>query len=241
MAAKPSAFDVWLIAVDTVYKGVPFSVVSGWAVQGRLARTDKLRTAGQDGPWTLVAQHPLIAPYLFTPTAQPTSPEAAVPPLDPLEDDDFPRTPHDDDDDVDMIPLIDISLVLLIFFMMTSAVSSMSPVDVPGLKHAGKLSADAWVIQAQRTPNGEILYGLSGAIPTPGGGMDKFEEKNLRSLDALVGKLNARLDPGKGVDVRVAFHKKLQRRDLKEVIRELDKFRAAGRINSYSAEVNEEK
>ncbi len=237
MAAKSSAFDVWLIAVDTVYKGVPYSVVLGWAEQGRLTGTDKLRAAGEEGAWVFAANHPRIAPYLFVAKPQPIQTGAVVPPLDPLENDtDFRRTPHDDDDDVDMIPLIDVSLVLLIFFMLTSAVSSMSPVSVPALKFAGKLTGgkEAWVVQADKTPNGDIVYSLTG-------GPNKDREMGLRSLDQLVGKLNAKLDPNKPAEVRVAFHKKMLRRELKEVIRELDKLRAAGLIATYAAEVNEEK
>jgi len=237
MAAKTSAFDVWLIAADTVYKGVPFSVVLGWAEQGRLAGTDKLRPAGQDVPWVTAANHPRIAPYLFSGKPQPIPAGAAVPPLDPLANDtDFARTPHDDDDDVDMIPLIDISLVLLIFFMMTATVSSMSPVDVPSLQNTGKLTGgkEVWVVQVDKTPNGDILYSLTG-------GPDDVSETKLDSLDKLVGKFNARLDPNKQAEVRVAFHKKLQRRQLKEVIRELDKLRAAGLIATYAAEVSEQK
>lgn len=235
MAKKSSAFDVWLIAVDTVYKGVPFSVVLGWAEQGRLSGADKLRPAGRDDvPWVPASKHPQIAPYLFAP--QPIVAGAAIPPLEPLERDDFLPSPPDGDDDVDMIPLIDISLVLLIFFMMTSAVSSMSPVNVPELRHAGKLTGgkDAWTVTAERTPNGDIVYGLHG-------GPNKEKFPNLRSLDALTGKLNAHLDPNAPAEVRVAFHKKLQRRNIKDVIRELDKFRAAGLIAVYAAEVNEEK
>ena len=48
-----------------------------------------------------------------------------------------PRIIEGEDEDVDMIPLIDVSLVLLIFFMMTTAVSSgvFSPIPTPEAKH----------------------------------------------------------------------------------------------------------
>src|SRR5262249_10829250 len=41
--------------------------------------------------------------------------------------------PEDDDEDVDMIPLIDVSLVLLIFFMMTTTATLLAafPVNTP--------------------------------------------------------------------------------------------------------------
>jgi hypothetical protein len=237
MPAKPSAFDVWLLAVDTVYKGVPFSVALGWAEQGRLTGTDKLRPAGQEAaPWVLAANHPQIAPYLFAPRPQPIRAGTPVPPLEPLERDDFARTPPDDDDDVDMIPLIDISLVLLIFFMMTTAVSSMSPVSVPELRNTGKLSGskEVWVIQAEPTPNGDIVYGMSG-------GPSNDRELGIRTLPDLMTRFNAKLDANKPAEVRVAFHKQLVRRDRKELIRELEKLRTAGLVATYAAEVGEEK
>ena len=46
---------------------------------------------------------------------------------------------------------------------------------------------------------------------------------------------------GRLAEVRVAFHKQLRRRQVKDVIRELDKLRAAGLIAVYAAEVNEKK
>ena len=33
--AAPQHFDVWFVAADTVYRGVPYGVVTGWAEQGR--------------------------------------------------------------------------------------------------------------------------------------------------------------------------------------------------------------
>src|SRR5262249_20401976 len=50
-ANRPAAFDVWFQAADTVYRGVPYGVVTGWAEQGRLAAADKLRPAGTEDPW----------------------------------------------------------------------------------------------------------------------------------------------------------------------------------------------
>ncbi len=48
-----------------------------------------------------------------------------------------PKLHEEEDDDVDMIPLIDVSLVLLIFFMMTTAVSMgvFSAIPTPPAKH----------------------------------------------------------------------------------------------------------
>jgi hypothetical protein len=36
MAKKPQVFDVWVVETNTVYKQVPYTVVTDWAQQGRL-------------------------------------------------------------------------------------------------------------------------------------------------------------------------------------------------------------
>src|ERR671912_648511 len=95
MAAKPpKAFDVWFVAANTVYKGVPYGVV---------------------------AEQPVELP---DPKPGPR------------------RSRFDEDDDVDMIPLIDISMVLLVFFIMVQATGAMAPTDVPEMRYAGQLSTD---------------------------------------------------------------------------------------------------
>ena len=42
-----------------------------------------------------------------------------------------------------MIPLIDISMVLLVFFIMIRPPGALAPVDVPDMQYAGQLSSDA--------------------------------------------------------------------------------------------------
>jgi biopolymer transport protein ExbD len=50
---------------------------------------------------------------------------------------DWRRPGEEEDEDVDMIPLIDISLVLLIFFMMTASISTgiLSTIATPSAQH----------------------------------------------------------------------------------------------------------
>ena len=60
MANKPpKAFDVWFVAANTVYKGVPYHVVADWAQEGRLRPTDMVRPAGTNMAWATVAEHEL--------------------------------------------------------------------------------------------------------------------------------------------------------------------------------------
>src|SRR5262249_30602303 len=134
VAKRPKQFDVWFVAANTVYKQVPYNVVADWAQQGRLGPADQLRPAGSTEPWTRIDADALFADYLPRPVgetvavgetapgeASPAIAEAMeapeTPDLDPLP---RRRSPYGEDD-VDMIPLIDISMVLLVFFIMIRA------------------------------------------------------------------------------------------------------------------------
>jgi biopolymer transport protein ExbD len=124
MAEKRTSYDVWIIETNTVYGQVPYTVVTDWAQQGRLLEDDKVRASGTTG-WLRLADVPAF--NVFLPRTEPYRAEDQAEALEPVQVDfTWKPRPSEEDDDVDMIPLIDISLVLLIFFMMTAAVGSAS-------------------------------------------------------------------------------------------------------------------
>lgn len=233
-------FDVWVQASNTIYRGVPFNVVTDWAQQGRLSATDRLRPAGTES-WSTVADDPIIADFLFV---RPKQRAAGPAPALALEAADvaWHKLHQDGDDDVDMIPLIDISLVLLIFFMMTSAVAALSPIDVPQMKHAFNVTAgDDLLVTIDRRANGDASYGVRvGDRPAAAGDAD------LDSLPLLLQRLDLRLEEmlnrGQGPpEVRFACHRLLPSERVHELVKELEKRKTAGKIASYRAEVNERK
>src|SRR5436309_7675266 len=116
--------DVWIVESNTVYREVPYTVVTDWVQQGRLLDDDRLRPSGT-ADWQRLGELPAFAAFL--PKVEPNRVEDQAEALEPVQVD-FTWKPRSDeeDDDVDMIPLIDISLVLLIFFMMTAAVGGAS-------------------------------------------------------------------------------------------------------------------
>lgn len=134
MAAKsPRTLDVWLVEANTVYRLVPFNVVTDWIQQGRLLDDDRVRQTGST-EWQPIAKVPTLAAYLPKPVPQAEDKAEA---LEPVESGLTWRSRHDDDDDeVDMIPLIDVSLVLLIFFMITASTTSASKATFPDLPTA---------------------------------------------------------------------------------------------------------
>jgi biopolymer transport protein ExbD len=132
MAQKRRFLDVWIVESNTVYREVPFMVVTDWVQQGRLLADDKVRPSGT-AQWYPIGGSPTFAPYL--PKAQEHRAEDQAEALEPVQVDfTWRRRADDEDDDVDMIPLIDISLVLLIFFMIVSESGYVfgGKIDIPG-------------------------------------------------------------------------------------------------------------
>jgi biopolymer transport protein ExbD len=128
MAQKRRFLDVWIIESNTVYREVPFEVVADWVQQGRLLEDDRLRPSGT-AEWFRVGASPEFSPYL--PRPEPMRADDQAEALEPVElEFRYKKPREEEDDDVDMIPLIDISLVLLIFFMMTTA-ASVGAVFIP--------------------------------------------------------------------------------------------------------------
>jgi biopolymer transport protein ExbD len=168
MAGKKKLLDVWIVDLNTVYREVPYAVVTDWLQQGRLLGDDKVRSAGAAN-WHTIGRVPALAPYL--PKKEEFRAEDQAEALEPVEVGfDWKRADEDDDEDVDMIPLIDISLVLLIFFMMTASVSSgfFSPINTPGARHQlAAISKDQfWIGIDIKGPDGKTEKSADGkAVP----------------------------------------------------------------------------
>lgn len=232
-------YDVWFLASETVYKNVPYGTLTDWAEQGRVGASDKVRLAGTE-KWGSAGSEPLIADFLLH-HGRAGSSLGEDTPESLAEIDlgrDAPLHHEEEDDDVDMIPLIDISLVLLIFFMMTSAVASMSPVPVPELKNTGELSADVHAITVviAKKATGEVALSLSiGEKTHP-------DDDNLRTIEEAMRRLDDRLrTTSKPPEVRIACDKVLERSWVKDVAHELNKRKNKDQIASFTAEVNEAK
>lgn len=234
MARPPAKLDLWITAGNRAYRGVPFGVVTDWLQQGRLLATDRVRWDG-DGDWLPVAQVPALAAFL--PRGDNLGVEDVAEALEPVEAPWPQRKPADDDDDVDMIPLIDISLVLLIFFMMTATVAvGGAKIDTPQTLNGVEFTQDKsmlW-IGIDRSERGQAAYSL--------GAGDKMAESGDAdlSLEQALDKLDARLaNHAPGAVVRVAAHKQIAYGVVQKLTAELEKRRRAGKIAEIKAEVNE--
>ncbi len=265
MASKPpKAFDVWFVAANTVYKGVPYNVVADWTQQGRLAASDMIRPAGTNVAWGKVADNEFLADYIPRPAPAKVVKPKPVPVAAPvaagaaaaaagatalvddtvgesaeLPDPEPPpsRSRADEDDDVDMIPLIDVSMVLLVFFIIIRASGALAPVDVPEMRYAGELSADpeAITINIDKLDEFNIYYSVRKGTEPARTEHDKLStpEEAMRAVDDL---LASSLRPP---EVRVACRKDLPRERVRELVPELESRRKKNYINSYAATVIE--
>jgi biopolymer transport protein ExbD len=262
VAKPPKAFDVWFVSANTVYKAVPYNVVADWAQQGRLAATDMVRPAGASVPWVKVEAHELLSDYLPRPAAAKAVPAAAAGELVPAEVvGESAPAPHaelpdpeppprkrvtEEDDDVDMIPLIDISMVLLVFFIMMRAAGALAPVDVPEMRYAGELSADpeAITINIDKSDEFTIIYSVRVGQKPPRPEHDNItargDDDRKKAVEATMHALNVLLaEARRPPEVRIACRKELPNERVIELQSELDSLFKQGRINSYSATVVE--
>lgn len=235
MAEQPKRFfDVWFVAANNVFKEVPYHVVTDWIQQGKVREEDRIKPSGTPN-WFQIGTVVAFQPYFQKP--EEASPTDAVASLDPVEMEvEWRRHAIDEDDDVDMIPLIDISLVLLIFFMMTMTVSSISRIQVPDMQHAISIESNPGTLRIDIDfKDGGVLYslGVGTSSPLP-------EEDNLTSDVEVLLKLDERLKsisvPPK---VRIAAHGELRYEIVEEVMKGLERRVEKGQIEQYTVEVNE--
>lgn len=271
MGEAPTAFDVWFITANTVYKGVPYQVTADWVQQGRLAPTDRIRPRGAE-QWITVQDYPLLADYLPQPMTFPTVPvgdqessrssAAGMPAVSAGSG--IVATPHhisaegmiprdveelferseaplfrrtDDDEEVDMVPLIDISMVLLVFFIMIRATGALAPVDVPEMRYAGTLAADpeAVTIVIDKYDEERVYYAVRHGknAPKPSHDLLPTYEAALRALDEILATVS------RPPEVRVACHKDLPYERIVELQPELEARHKKNQINSFVATVVE--
>ncbi len=165
-----SFFNVWLVSQNRVYRGVPYSVVCDWIQEGRLTGKDCVKAA-QDANWIFIQDHDLLKPYLMQPESTPRADDEADA-LEPIEMDiSAKKHVEHEEEDPDMIPLIDISMVLLVFFMMTAQdLLTASPIDSPKASAANiAASKEALKINLRRDPdNANVVQYYWGDDVQPG-------------------------------------------------------------------------
>jgi biopolymer transport protein ExbD len=220
MAESTRFVDVWILEGNMVYKEVPFTVVVDWIQQGRLLDDDMLRWSGQKD-WFRLNSKPIFAAYLPKPEPMRTDDQAEA--LEPVAGEiNIKHKPEQEEDDPDMIPLIDISLVLLIFFIMTTTGVVGSQILTPEAWFAQTTSDTQLIwIGIDKDPNGELVYSLGVGTEEP-----KAGDRDLATQDALLQRLDARLaEGGQPVEVQMKVDKSLEVGTMRKLALELERRR----------------
>jgi biopolymer transport protein ExbD len=237
MAEKRRLLDVWVLETKTVYREVPFTVVTDWVQQGRLLESDMVRPAGTE-KWVPLVSVPDFAVYL--PKPEPFRAEDQAEALEPVEVDfTWKRPAPDEEGDVDMIPLIDVSLVLLLFFMMTASVVSASGlVNTPEAHYGTQMAEVSQMISINITPanDGTPLYAFSQGDAVPSKDKRETELTQTEVLHLLDETLKAEQGP---VDVNVKADKDLRYEVVQELVVALEARRGRGLIRKVHAGVSE--
>lgn len=242
MSTKVKNLDVWLTDGNVVYKEVPFTVVIDWIQQGRLLEEDQVKPAGTE-KWFKIVQSKALAAYL--PKPEPFAVEDQAEALEPVNVDFRYKKPHEDgEDDPDMIPLIDVSLVLLVFFMMTATVIvSSNNLQVPEI-----IGNQAWLDNPKHTMwiGVERVVGADGRDRPPqyswGEGTSPAPPENQGLTEAeVVQKLGDYLKQrNELIDLRIAADKQLPAEVVMSLTAVLENLRPSY-IRNIRAEVNEKK
>lgn len=232
MGQTRQTFDLWIVENNTVYRDVPFSVVTDWVEQGRLLDDDKLRPTGT-AEWLRLADTPALAPYL--PKTEPFRVEDKAEALEPVHVDfTWKRKRDAGDDDVDMIPLIDVSLVLLVFFMMTAAVGgAQSLIDTPKAEYRLlNTEAHMWWIGINRDADGKPTYSM--------GTSDAGAGTSYPSRDAMMSGFGSALTQADGpVTVRIRADRQLPIEVIREMTALLEPMKINGKVRDVFGEVSE--
>jgi biopolymer transport protein ExbD len=234
MSDQPKRFfDLWFVEANSVIKEAPFHVVTDWIAQGRAVPDDRIKPSGTS-EW-----YPLGTVVAFQPYFPKAAPEEPAEPIPPAEMEvDWPKDTGYEDEDVDMIPLIDISLVLLIFFMMTMTVSAISRIQVPSSVNALSIESDPTILRIDIDwREGKAFYGLAvgNAAPAPEDDNLSSDVELSRRLDAKLGSLTSEGRP----KVRIAAHGDVPYYMVEEVMKGLDRRMQRQQIRDYAVEVNE--
>jgi biopolymer transport protein ExbD len=236
MADKKRFLDVWIVESNTVYREVPFTVVSDWVQQGRLLEDDMLKPSGTN-EWKRIGGSPDFNVYLPKPQAFRSEDQAEA--LEPVQlDFSYKRRHDDEDDDVDMIPLIDVSLVLLIFFMLISAGAvSASSIKLPGAQNP--------TVSAINPEEVTIGIDLEGGTPVFSLGvgnkppLDDVDHRGIHGVEELKQKLGIQLEGTGRTEVTINAHKDVRSGLVRDVTAMLGSGTFRSKVDRVLIGVNE--
>jgi biopolymer transport protein ExbD len=145
------------------------------------------------------------------PKAEPFRAEDQAEALEPVESGFRWRRPHDEEEeDVDMIPLIDVSLVLLVFFIMTTTGAFFINITTPATIYSTTTTNPELLWIGIDWKNENTIYSIGfgeRADPTPEDQKPTAREQIVKRLDEILAELESK---GKTpVEVQIKAHEQL--------------------------------
>ncbi len=215
------AYDLKVVRLDREYQGVPLSTLMQWAMEGRIAPTDLVRTSGSD-VWQVVTQvHEIVQVMPHGPGREPS----LVLEQDPEQAADEaaawtaqkPRR-RGEEIDLDMTPMIDVTFQLLIFFMLTNALANASPVDLPRAVHGIGVSPDG-VQMILVDEQGRYYLG------------EKLDPQLERPLEQLVQQVQENAaQAGGGLPVIISAHRQTKHVQVRQLVDSLGRIGNLGKV-----------
>ena len=214
--------ELKVVSLDRTYGPVPLETLVHLATEGRIAPQDLVRPAGTQ-PWCRVDEVPALAAALPRRAAGELPGEGGED-LDLEDAAGGSWTPRRagrqyEEPAMEMAPMIDVTLLLLIFFMLTNTLANPSPMDVPTALHGRGVNMEGQqliLIDQQ----GEYYLG------------DRARPENLApSLDALAREVQQNAEHSQtAMDVIVSAHKQARYVQVRQLIERLGAVDGVGRV-----------
>jgi biopolymer transport protein ExbD len=211
-----------IVAQDQLIGPLPLEVLVEMAANGEISPQDLVRPGGSQA-WIRVTEVPELAARLAVPPAP--DPFGADPPDDLPEAGDARDlfeigrgTPHEEAA-MEMAPMIDVTFLLLIFFMLTNSLANPAAMEVPDAVHGRGVTLEG---QQLILVDQEGRYYLGDAAT---------EQSAVDSLDALVREVGDNVAASRQtLDVIVSAHRHSKHRYVRELVEGLSALEDLGNI-----------
>jgi biopolymer transport protein ExbD len=215
--ARRKNLELRVVSLDRVYGPLSLEKLVQLAAQGRLSPHDQVRTAGTSA-WHSITEVPAVAASMPQPSMAQMAADGGT--AVDLGDEAAQRwklrdsTWQPEEAEIDMAPMIDVTFLLLIFFMVSNSMANPTAMDVPAAVYGRGVTLEG---QQQILIDQEGDYFLGDVAS---------DETRTESLEALVREVQSNASASSTtLDVIINGHKKtsyLCVRELVEALGDLD-------------------
>ena len=215
------AMHLKIVARDQLLGPLPLERLVEMAAAGQISPEDLVRPGGSRA-WIRVTEVPELAARLPRPPApEPPWTEAEDDPAQAREAGDpirLGRRRRHEEAAMEMAPMIDVTFLLLIFFMLTNSMANPTPMDVPKAVHGQGVPMENQLL---------ILVDQDGSYYLG----EAANEQSAASLDALVQQVGKNVQASREtLDVIVSAHRHSKHRYVRELLQRLDTVDGLGEI-----------